>query len=131
MNENYPWKNPIKSTDLFDVYLDSFPVADGHLLYVPYVDNSDVVKKCLDAAYDYGIAQVKAGVWDGFNIGLNNGECAGQTCSWSHVHLIPRMKDDCDEPIGGVRGVMPGRRNYKTEDYYIKHRTQIYGNKTC
>ena len=47
-----------------------------------------------------------------FNIGINNGEDAGQTIYHCHIHLIPRRKDDVDSPRGGVRGVIPDKQSY-------------------
>ena len=49
---------------------------------------------------------------DGFNIGINVGEAAGQTVFHLHVHLIPRYKGDVPNPAGGVRHVIPGKGNY-------------------
>ncbi|MFZ4059451.1 MAG: HIT family protein, partial [Ferruginibacter sp.] len=49
---------------------------------------------------------------DGYNIGININEYAGQTIPHVHIHLIPRYKGDVKEPRGGVRGVIPGKRNY-------------------
>jgi len=48
----------------------------------------------------------------GFNVGINSGEDAGQTIFHCHIHLIPRRKDDIDNPRGGVRGVIPDKRIY-------------------
>jgi ATP adenylyltransferase len=48
----------------------------------------------------------------GFNIGINNGDTAGQTVGHAHVHLIPRRKGDVQDPTGGVRGVIPGKAAY-------------------
>ena len=49
---------------------------------------------------------------EGFNVGMNCGEAAGQTVRHAHVHLIPRRKGDVEEPRGGVRGVIPGKAGY-------------------
>ena len=49
----------------------------------------------------------------GFNVGFNSGCDAGQTIEHAHVHLIPRRKDDVEDPIGGIRNVFPGKGNYK------------------
>jgi len=49
---------------------------------------------------------------DGFNVGINDGEQAGQTVSHIHIHLIPRYKGDVENPKGGVRGVIPNKQNY-------------------
>ena len=48
----------------------------------------------------------------GFNIGMNIGEDSGQTIFHAHIHLIPRRKDDMDNPRGGVRGVIPKKQAY-------------------
>jgi len=29
-----------------------------------------------------------------------------------HLHIIPRYLGDMDDPKGGVRGVIPGKRGY-------------------
>jgi diadenosine tetraphosphate (Ap4A) HIT family hydrolase len=49
---------------------------------------------------------------DGFNIGINVGDAAGQTVPHLHVHVIPRYAGDVADPRGGVRHVIPGRANY-------------------
>ena len=51
--------------------------------------------------------------WDGFNIGINIGTAAGQTCMWPHVHMIPRRNGDMPDPTGGVRHVIPEKGNYR------------------
>lgn len=52
----------------------------------------------------------------GFNVGMNCGEVAGQTVMHAHIHLIPRRRGDTPDPSGGVRGVIPGRRKYLSDD---------------
>ena len=49
----------------------------------------------------------------GYNIGINCGVSAGQTIMHIHVHLIPRYDGDVENPRGGVRGVIPNKRDYK------------------
>ena len=39
----------------------------------------------------------------GFNIGVNCGEAAGQTVFHAHIHIIPRYTGDVPSPRGGVR----------------------------
>ena len=48
----------------------------------------------------------------GFNIGINVGEMAGQTIFHCHVHLIPRRAGDVADPRGGVRAIIPGKALY-------------------
>jgi diadenosine tetraphosphate (Ap4A) HIT family hydrolase len=43
---------------------------------------------------------------------MNAGEVAGQTIFHTHIHLIPRRKGDVENARGGVRGVIPGKREY-------------------
>ena len=50
---------------------------------------------------------------DGFNIGMNCGESAGQTVFHCHVHLIPRRKGDVEFPKGGVRHIIAGKGFYE------------------
>ena len=33
--EDTPWSNPVDSTPEFYVYIDKFPVTEGHTLFVP------------------------------------------------------------------------------------------------
>jgi len=49
---------------------------------------------------------------DGFTIGVNDGDAAGQTVQHVHVHVIPRRHGDVPDPVGGVRHVIPGKGNY-------------------
>jgi diadenosine tetraphosphate (Ap4A) HIT family hydrolase len=49
---------------------------------------------------------------EGFNIGMNCGEVAGQTIFHCHVHLIPRRKGDVENPRGGVRHIIAGKGFY-------------------
>lgn len=44
--------------------------------------------------------------------GLSSGEAVGRTVFHAHWHLIPRRLGDCAQPRGGVRGVIPSRRDY-------------------
>jgi len=59
-------------------------------------------------------AQILAddGAVEGFNIGANVGTVSGQTIFHCHIHLIPRRAGDIDDPLGGVRGVIPDKMRY-------------------
>jgi ATP adenylyltransferase len=46
-------------------------------------------------------------------IGVNSGEVAGQTVFHCHIHLIPRRRDDVEDPTGGVRNTIPGKGTYR------------------
>jgi diadenosine tetraphosphate (Ap4A) HIT family hydrolase len=98
---------------------DKYPVTKGHLLVIPFrhVQNFfdltqdervslfgmlDDCKRLLDKTY----------APDGYNIGVNIGYAAGQSVMHCHVHVIPRYKGDTDYPRGGVRGVIPDKKEY-------------------
>jgi len=49
---------------------------------------------------------------DGYNIGINDGEAAGQTVMHLHVHLIPRYEGDMEDPRSGVRWIFPEKAKY-------------------
>ena len=53
---------------------------------------------------------------EGFNIGTNNGEVAGQTIFHCHMHVIPRRDDDVINATGGVRNIIPGKGDYIKAD---------------
>ena len=110
---NVPWTDSIEQDFHVTVFKDKYPVTPGHLLYVPKYNTLGVLSDAFEDAVRYGKKMVELGEWDGFNIGLNYGEAAGQTVPWPHIHLIPRKKGDVKDPIGGVRNVIPGKGNYK------------------
>ena len=99
------------------VFRDRYPVARGHLLFVPQYNTSDVIVECFESALREGQRMVRDGECDAFNVGINAGQAAGQTVMYPHVHLIPRRHGDCADPIGGVRGVVFGQANYKAAGY--------------
>ena len=108
-----PWTDLVDEDFHVRVYRDKYPVNTGHVLFVPKYNSVDVLVEAFEHASNYGRIKVKNGEWDGFNVGLNYGEAAGQTVDWPHVHLIPRYQGDCEDPVGGVRNVIPGKGNYR------------------
>ena len=114
-----PWDDRVK--DLCDfhvtVFRDRYPVTPGHLLFVPNYNTLAVINDAFESALRYGESMVSRGEYDGYNIGFNSGTAAGQTVMYPHVHLIPRRHGDCENPIGGVRGVIPGQADYKAVNY--------------
>ena len=85
---------------------DAYPVSDGHALivtkqHVPtWFDASREEQTELGVLSALAIAREAISSThqpDGFNIGVNIGEAAGQTVPRLHVHLIPRYKNDVVE----------------------------------
>lgn len=109
-----PWTDIQYDTRDFVVFNDGFPVTEGHTLVVPKVNNQEEVLKCFKFALAMGEENVasKSNTITGYNIGLNTGESAGQTCMYPHVHLIFRRNGDCENPKGGIRHCVPGKGDY-------------------
>lgn len=109
----------IRETEHARVLADGFPIAQGHTLVVPRAHIAslfDVDAATYRAIWDL-VDEVRADLQerlrpDGFNIGLNDGEAAGQTVMHAHVHVIPRFDGDVDDPRGGVRWVIPHKARY-------------------
>ena len=121
--EETPWylnSEPLVNTKDFVVYQDKYPVTEGHLLFVPKEEDWEHLAKCYKAAYSWGYDWVQRKYCDAYNIGQNIGEEAGQSIMYPHVHLIPRRKNDMDDPTGGVRHAIPGRGNYKKNEDQLR-----------
>jgi diadenosine tetraphosphate (Ap4A) HIT family hydrolase len=105
--------------ELAFAHYDSYPVNPGHCL---------VITRRHVAEYFQATAEEKAAILalvdemktiidaeykpDGYNIGVNIGEAAGQSVPHIHIHMIPRYWGDVENPRGGVRGVIPHRQKY-------------------
>lgn len=108
-----PWTELVEEDYHVKVFQDKYPVTEGHLLFVPKYNTVHVLMDAMEDAVRYGLQKVETKEWDGFNLGINIGQAAGQTVGWPHVHLIPRRQGDMEDPTGGVRHVIPERGNYR------------------
>ena len=105
--------------DTWIAIYDNYPVSEGHVLLIP--------KRHVETFFnlnmvEFGSLGVTIGIIkmildkkfhpDGYNIGANSGEVAGQTVMHCHIHIIPRYKGDMENPRGGVRGVIPEKQKY-------------------
>ena len=84
---------------------DRSPVSDGHLLlitqrHIPdWFDASNPEQHALMAGIAKGREMIlRRFAPNGFNIGINVGQVAGQTLPHLHVHLIPRYTGDDLDP---------------------------------
>lgn len=102
-----------ESVYFFAVY-DDFPVREGHMLIMPIRHVEHLINLTREEFGDLyvcitemvKVAEVDFGA-NGYNIGINNGEAAGQTLSHVHIHLIPRYFNDVPNPRGGIRKFLP------------------------
>ncbi len=111
----------VAESELAYAVRDAYPVTPMHTLVIP--------KRHVRGYFGLGQAELNAchhllghqrdtiaredDSIEGFNVGVNDGETAGQTVLHCHVHLIPRRKCDVEDPTGGVRNVLPGKGNYR------------------
>ena len=118
---NVPSSDYVFENNLAFSTFDSYPVSKYHALIIPkrhvenYFDMSeDEVLSCnqLIKKMKHKIQELDSTV-DGFNIGTNSGKLAGQSIMHCHIHLIPRRKNDVDNPQGGVRRVIPSKQHYQ------------------
>ncbi len=109
----------IYENDFFFIIRDKFPVSPGHSLIISkdhktdYFTLTEFERKNLDDV----ILKAKELIEneykpDGYNIGMNCGEVAGQTVFHFHCHLIPRYIGDMKSPEGGVRHCVEGKGYY-------------------
>lgn len=98
---------------------DGFPLSAGHALIVPrrHAKSWKELRADEKAAVTAGIDAVRALVDglhepDGYNVGFNDGQAAGQTVMHFHLHVIPRYAGDSSDPRGGVRWVLPDKAAY-------------------
>jgi len=114
-----PWDLQVEELSDFHVtvFRDRFPVTNGHLLFVPNYNTPEVIRDAFYSAQMAGESMIRLGECEAYNIGINQGAAAGQTVMYPHVHLILRRAGDCEDPVGGVRGVIPAQQNYKTGGY--------------
>jgi superfamily II DNA or RNA helicase/diadenosine tetraphosphate (Ap4A) HIT family hydrolase len=98
---------------------DGFPVSPGHALLIPRrrvatwfdatLEEQAALARALSVARELMAERHSP---DGYNVGINVGQAAGQTVFHLHIHLIPRYSGDVADPCGGVRHVIPSKGNY-------------------
>ncbi len=118
--QSIPKEDIIYSGEYFFMIYDRYPVSPGHLLIISkdsskidFFNLSNEEKKELLDLIEIGKALICDKYQpDGFNIGMNCGESAGQTVMHFHCHLIPRYKGDMKDPRGGIRYCIPDKGNY-------------------
>ena len=115
-----PKERIISENELVYAIRDKYPVTPLHSLIIPkrHVVNYFSLTKDELLSCDFLLKEVKNSIQtedesvEGFNIGINSGEVAGQTIFHCHIHLIPRRSGDVENPRGGVRHLIPGKGDY-------------------
>lgn len=103
-------KRVLFETKLFYIIRDLHPVCWGHLLVISKRHIPDIFCFDEDEQEDFWEALSRARRYcdenfspDGYNLGANCGEAAGQTVFHFHLHVIPRARGDTANPRGGIR----------------------------
>jgi len=128
-------KRIIENEDFFSRF-DDFPVSEGH---------AEIISKShIASVFEFSAPQIQSLFSlldetknvlkekfnpDGFNIGINDGESAGQSIFHLHVHLIPRYSGDVKNPRGGVRNIFPKKADYTSEIKKIQSRKDYVSNR--
>jgi diadenosine tetraphosphate (Ap4A) HIT family hydrolase len=109
----------VLANELAVVIRDNFPVSRGHTLIIPkrhvvsFFDITGDERNAMLALLDSAKLGLDAAFHpDGYNVGINDGEAAGQTVPHLHLHLIPRYVGDREDPRGGVRWIFPQKAKY-------------------
>ncbi len=109
----------IYSGEFFFMIYDGYPVTPGHILIISNEEKLDYfsLKKEEQNELNSLIAIAKDIIEkdrkpDGYNIGMNCGEAAGQTVMHFHCHVIPRYSGDMDNPRGGIRHCIKDKGYY-------------------
>ena len=114
-----PRREILAHNDAAIAVFDSYPVSPGHALVLPR-RHVVTIWDLEPAEYDQCFRLVRELYPilaerfkpDGFNVGANCGEAAGQSVWHAHIHVIPRYTGDTPNPKGGVRHVIPLKSNY-------------------
>jgi diadenosine tetraphosphate (Ap4A) HIT family hydrolase len=99
---------------------DAFPVTEKHTLVIPkrhVASYFELGRPEINASNEL-LAEIKAEILgadsgvSGFNLGINDGQSAGQTIFHCHIHLVPRRVGDVEKPRGGIRHIIPNKGFY-------------------
>ncbi len=99
---------------------DAFPVTPGHILIISKKHRNDFFELEGTEYHELQGMILRAREFiknegkspDGYNIGMNCNEAAGQTIMHFHCHVIPRYRGDTMKPRGGVRHCVAGKGIY-------------------
>ena len=111
--------NKIYSGEYFFMIYDGYPVSPGHILIISNDQKLDFFSLSKEEQNELSsIIEIaketieKEHKPDGYNIGMNCGEAAGQTVMHFHCHVIPRYFGDMENPRGGIRHCIKDKGYY-------------------
>ncbi len=96
----------IPSTKVYEdelvlAFLDIAPINPGHILVIPKEHHTgsstipeEIAGRMFRIGSRIGVALKRALDYDGFNLHLADGTCAGQVVMHAHLHIVPRGAED-------------------------------------
>jgi len=100
--------------------MNRYPYSVGHLMVVPYRKTADLASLGENEVVELWnlVTHAQGLLWaatraQGFNVGLNLGECAGAgVVDHLHIHIVPRWKGDTNfmPVIAGTKTISEGLR---------------------
>ena len=103
-------------------FLDIYPHAKGHTVVIPkkhvetYFDLDDEQVKNFSLGVRNTMKKVQEVLQsDGFNVGWNQNEVAGQVVPHLHMHIIPRYKGDGG---GSIHSIIKNPGDLSVEDVF-------------
>ena len=116
---NIPSNKILHRGENFFLIYDSYPVSPGHILIISNEEKLDFFslnineKEELTSLIEVAKQHIEHDNQpNGYNIGMNCGEAAGQSIMHFHCHVIPRYHGDMDNPRGGIRHCVKGKGDY-------------------
>lgn len=109
----------IYTGEYFFMIYDGYPVSPGHILIISNEKKLDYFALNKEEQNELtSIIEIAKEIIEkdhspnGYNIGMNCGESAGQTVMHFHCHVIPRYLGDMENPRGGIRHCVEGKGYY-------------------
>jgi histidine triad (HIT) family protein len=91
----------IYGDELVFAFLDIAPINHGHILVIPKEHHTsaatipeNVAGRMMTVGTRLGVAAKRVLDFEGFNLHLAEGACAGQVVMHAHLHVIPRGVED-------------------------------------
>ena len=109
--------------NIYDLTREEFSSLQDALVTAKSLTRDEKIRlyydKWFDGEYDFAKPEFIKNALDNFdhkvtglNVGINDGQSAGQTVFHLLIHVIPRYDGDVSNPRGGVRNIFPERGNY-------------------
>tara|TARA_B100001167_G_scaffold186556_1_gene147842 strand:- start:321 stop:728 length:408 start_codon:yes stop_codon:yes gene_type:complete len=113
----------LKETSNSICFMDSFPLAKGHVLIIPKNHHEKIQDMSSDENTDlFSLVHAMISKIDSITgstlVAIHNGKDAGQEIPHVHVHLVPRSNSDSAGPIHSMFDSSLTLSEFEIEKYY-------------